>query len=91
MYQRQMEKDGWQQAVRWVPRRRCRCLAVHLLSSSWPYHSTQSKLCLSAMLCCSTLTGRQKHRMWQPVLTDPPPLLHDVAVVLVSPKASARG
>lgn len=58
-------------------------LQLHLLVK--PLHRALQP---SAATFCSNLTGRQKHRMWQPVLTDPPPLLHDVAVVLVSPKAS---
>ncbi|KAL4452351.1 hypothetical protein ABPG75_008013 [Micractinium tetrahymenae] len=33
-----------------------------------------------------TLQGRRKHRFWEPALRNPPPLLADVCVVLVSPK-----
>ena len=33
-----------------------------------------------------SLTGRRKHRLWEPVLSDPPPLLEGVSIVLVSPK-----
>lgn len=33
-----------------------------------------------------SLQGRRKHQFWEPVQLDPPPLLHDVCVVLVSPK-----
>lgn len=36
--------------------------------------------------CCRSLTGRRKHRLWEPELLDPPALLGDVAVVLQSPK-----
>lgn len=35
---------------------------------------------------CRSLQGRRKHRLWEPALRDPPPLLADVCVVLVSPK-----
>ena len=35
---------------------------------------------------CRNLQGRRKHRLWEPVLQDPPPLLDNVCVVLVSPK-----
>ena len=37
------------------------------------------------MLACRTLTGRRQHRFWEPRL-DPPALLADISVVLVSPK-----
>jgi len=34
-----------------------------------------------------TLTGRKKHRVWSPHLSlDPPPLLGDVVVIMISPK-----
>lgn len=35
--------------------------------------------------CCREATGREKHHLWQPTL-DPPLVLSNVAVVLVSPK-----
>lgn len=34
---------------------------------------------------CRSVTGRNKHRIWEPKLT-PPPLLSDVSVVFVNPK-----
>lgn len=36
--------------------------------------------------CRRSLTGRRKHRVWEPQLLDPPAALADVSVVLVSPK-----
>ena len=45
---------------------------------------TQQRACADS-LQCRVLTGRQKHRVWEPQL-DPPALLWDVTVVLVSPK-----
>lgn len=46
-------------------------------------------VCLTCIAgtCCRALTQRRKgRRVWQPVLTDPPPLLQDVTIILVSPK-----
>ena len=48
----------------------------HIPRSALPvFHSTAQ---------CSTLTGRRKHRVWQPQIAEP--LLGDVTVILVQPR-----
>ena len=80
--QDESEKQNWQSNVR------CRLPPAASATAATAAFSatTHPRPHAHAPPKCRTLQGRRQHRLWEPCLADPPPLLDNVAVVLVSPK-----